>query len=194
MPRRVLAVALACTFIATTGACTASTTPPEPTASVATSSGEPTPSPTPTPSASPTRPAAMEINDLEGAKAAARYFLELYPYAYNTGDLTSWKEMSHPDCIFCASVVDNVEQLFAGGGYEVGGELSFEHVTANEPLEGNELYGVDLDVIQGSSTKHDASGSVLSVTETARYRISVALAATGTGWLIRGVSHELADQ
>jgi hypothetical protein len=56
--------------------------------------------------------------------------LELYPYAYNTGDLTSWKEMSHPDCIFCASVVEEVVALHERGGHQDGGSITWLEVSA----------------------------------------------------------------
>src|SRR5690625_4252970 len=49
------------------------------------------PGPGPTPWPEPTRPAAMERDDIEGAKAAAEYFLSLHPYIFATGDLSGWE-------------------------------------------------------------------------------------------------------
>ena len=76
----------------------------------------PAPSATPTPSPSPTRhwsepPPEPELDGIDDEQAAAlvgKRFLELYSYVYNTGDTKVWRALSHPDCIFCSSVLDNV--------------------------------------------------------------------------------------
>jgi len=135
----------------------------------------------------------MERDDVEGAKAAAQYFLSLYPYAYNTGDLTEWKAMSHPECIFCASVIENVEALHAQGGYEIGGDLTFESVTGSDPVEGNEFFGVDLVVEQAGAIEYDATGAVAREAPAGRYLMDFALLTAEQGWQIRGVSYERSD-
>ena len=73
----------------------------------------------------PDRPAAMDEVSTDGAIAAATYFLQLYPYAYNTGDLTEWKALSHPECMFCASVVDNVTAMHEQGHRSEGARSPF---------------------------------------------------------------------
>ena len=65
----------------------------------------------------PSRPVGMDEQSPSGAAATAIHFLSLYPYAYTTGDLTTWKEMSEDDCIFCNSVITNVTDLHANGGW-----------------------------------------------------------------------------
>ncbi|WP_237585282.1 DUF6318 family protein, partial [Actinomyces howellii] len=54
----------------------------------------------------PSRVVGMDEQSPAGAEATAIYFLSLYPYAFATGDLTTWKEMSEDDCIFCNSVIE----------------------------------------------------------------------------------------
>lgn len=132
----------------------------------------------------------MDRSDVEGAIAAAQYFLELYPYAYNTGDLTTWKAMSHPECVFCASVIENVETLHAAGGYEVGGEIIIESVTASDPVEGNEFFAVDVSAVQSAASEYGASGQVVREIPEAKYVIYMAAQFTGYDWLVRAVSHE----
>ena len=71
--------------------------------------------PTPTPSADPAtvkpeRPAAMDTFDSAGAEAVAVYYMQLYPYVFATGDLTEWKTLSHPECIFCSDVARQVQE------------------------------------------------------------------------------------
>ncbi|MDO4244129.1 MAG: DUF6318 family protein [Actinomyces sp.] len=65
----------------------------------------------------PGRLEGMDEQSPAGAAAAAAYFLTLYPYVYTTGDLTTWEDMSEDDCIFCNSVITNVTELHAGGGW-----------------------------------------------------------------------------
>lgn len=132
----------------------------------------------------------MERGDVEGAEAAARYFLSLYPYAYNTGDLEEWIALSDPECVFCASVVERVTELHESGGYETGGELTFESVTGSEPIPGNAYFGVDLVVVQGPSTAFDADGAVTSETEGGRYVMYTALGRNEQGWLMRELTPE----
>ena len=133
----------------------------------------------------------MERDDVEGAKAAAQYFLSLYPYAYNTGDLTEWKAMSHPDCVFCASVIENVEALHAQGGYEIGGDLTFESVTGSDPVDGNAFFGVDVTVIQGPGVKYGVSGAEIETFDGERAMAYFALAPSSeTTWLVREVTIE----
>src|SRR5450830_1247918 len=93
----------------------------------------PTPTPTPTPDASvkPERPAAMDEVSAAGAEAAAVYFLQLFPYVYATNDLTEWRELSHPECVFCASVITNVEEQVAAGKQSIGGLIQVDSVISN---------------------------------------------------------------
>lgn len=132
----------------------------------------------------------MNQDDVQGAIAAAQYFLELYPYAYNTGDLTEWREMSHPECIFCASVIENVEALHASGGYEVGGEFVFETVSARDPLPDNDYFAVDFEVVQQEIRELDKSGHLAKVTPEADFSIFTAVLRSEDDWMIRAVSTE----
>lgn len=94
--------------LGTLAACTSNDPGDPPTSSPHTASATPTltptPPPTPTPEAAtpPERP-DMSTVDAEAAKDLAVYFLRLYPYVYATGDVTEWKAVSHPECIFCSA-------------------------------------------------------------------------------------------
>src|SRR5450830_1923187 len=81
----------------------------------------PTSTPTPDASVKPERPEAMDQADSAGAEAAAVYFLQLYAYVYATNDLAEWRALSHPECIFCASVITSVEEQVAAGNRSEGG-------------------------------------------------------------------------
>lgn len=126
--------------------------------------GEPTGGPTETATpeppevVKPTPPDAMRRDDVAGAEAAAVYFTELYPYVYATGDLAEWKAMSHSECKFCASVVENVEKLRAAEQHLEGGAIGIVVVDGREPLPDNEFYRVDVHFRQGQTFTVDREG------------------------------------
>lgn len=99
------------------GACT--TEPdPVPTASEAVVTPTVAPSPTPSPPEKPTRPevpAEMAEPTKEGAEAAARYFSDLFDYAFASGDTAPFEALSGQDCDFCSRIVDQVEQAVDDG-------------------------------------------------------------------------------
>lgn len=167
---------------------TPSAPPTSPAATPAPTATASTPMPTPSRSAPPERPAAMDRDDIEGAIAAAQYFLELYPYAYNTGDLTAWKAMSHPECIFCASVVENVEELHAAGGYEVGGDIVIESLTASEPVAGNEYFAVDFSLGQEPGERYSSDGSQVETFGNESSDAYFAISHDGLAWTVREVT------
>src|SRR5690625_2739076 len=97
----------------------------------------------------PTKPPEMAGDDVDGAVAAAEYFLLLYPYVYATGDLDEWQAMSHPDCNFCASVISNVTDLHRSVDDFRGSRItiieSFGDISAESPY-----YFVDLQIAVSS--------------------------------------------
>ncbi|HLS48982.1 MAG TPA: DUF6318 family protein [Actinomycetaceae bacterium] len=170
---------------------------PAPTAAPATpteepSSPEPTsePGPGPTPWPEPTKPAAMDRDDIEGAIAAAEYFLALYPYVYATGDLDAWREMSHPECVFCQSTVDNVTQIYADGGYALGSEFTVEDVGASPPDDEYAHYRIGIYGSEAPGAVYSTDGKVISRTDggTGAYHFGVLRA--DQSWQIRGVFGE----
>ncbi len=165
--------------------------PPEPTPTA--SSSEPaTPTPTPTPTTpreavAPERPAAMDEISVAGAEAAAAYFLQLYPYVYATGDLAEWKALSHPECVFCASVIENVETQVAAGETNRGSAVEVASVVGLETTPG-EWYSVDAVFVEGPSERLNASGEVISAREQPQeVAATLALVVEGTTWSVRAL-------
>ena len=171
------------------------TTTPTPTVTVTVTeepSPSPTPTPTPTPDASvkPERPAAMDVADSAGAEAAAVYFLQLYPYVYATNDLTEWRELSHAECIFCASVIANVEAQIASQERSTGGLVAVATVASTE-VDPGKWWSVDVDLTQDPSRTYDVAGAVVDeAPETVAYHMDIAVIREGDAWLIRELSHE----
>lgn len=150
------------------------------------------PAPGPTPWPEPTRPAAMERDDIEGAKAAAEYFLALYPYIFATGDLKEWQRMSHQECQFCAGAADRVDELSAKGGFALGGELEVENVFAQGPDGSNGEYRVGLMVRESPSTEFSNDGKEMLTLSGGRAQYSFALHWSDEGWkVLRGAFESL---
>jgi hypothetical protein len=145
----------------------------------------PTPTPTPTAAPKPERPAAMDVADSAGAEAVAEYFLELYAYAYATNDLTEWRELSHPECIFCNSVIGNVEQQASDERWSDGGLPEIESITSTEVSLG--LFNVTITATQGSSDVYGPGGEVIEHADGNRSSLIFVILRSGAGWSVREV-------
>ncbi len=159
-----------------------------PDASSAPATRTPSPGPTPHLTVPPQRPAAMDAVTVEGAVAAAEYFLALYPYVYNTGDLTEWKTLSHPECIFCASVISNVEAMVAAGNHNEGGGLYTANPSGRE-VEPGAWFAVELTLVQDPSREVDGAGALVDgFPDGGTYSVELAIIHDEVAWLIRGVT------
>ncbi len=115
----------------------------------------------------------MSTMDGKGAAAAAAYFIELYGYVLQTGDLTEWNAMSFANCQFCSSTAQYVRSVYDAGGSFTGGDMTAEVVTVHE-LDGFiGGYPVDLRTTQAATEERDATGtrtsSMDAETNTARF-------------------------
>lgn len=157
------------------------TTTPAP----APSTDEPT-GPTEEPPPEPTPPPEMDRDDLEGAKAAAVFFVELYTYVYVTGDVQAWADISHPECQFCAGVVDRVASVHSDGGYADGPVVDIVEIVAEPPDEEYEYFSVWLDVIERPSSRFNVAGEAIDTSEGGPNEFDLALAHVADEWQVRG--------
>ncbi|KGM17318.1 hypothetical protein N867_05635 [Actinotalea fermentans ATCC 43279 = JCM 9966 = DSM 3133] len=162
------------------------TTPPA-TSAAPSPSATPTPTPTPDAATPPERPDMSQV-DAATAEAVATYFLELYPYAYATGDLTEWRALSHPECIFCASVITNVEQMVAAGEHWEGGTATIEsaEVVASVP----EAFDVTVVTVEEPSILVDADGITAKSADGGRGTSHVIVTAHDGDWRVREIEVE----
>lgn len=190
------AVGVSLVFAVGLAGCTGTDPAPEWTPTAATPIAQPTPTPSPDPATiKPERPTAMNTFDSAGAEAVAVYYMDLYAYAYATGDLEEWRALSHPDCIFCRSVIEHVEAQAAAGQHSTGGTVLITDVSSLETDPGV-WWSIDLEVVQAPADVRDnATGAVLSqrVDEVA-YHMDLAIARDGDRWQVRAVDHREADQ
>ncbi|GIG22486.1 hypothetical protein Cch01nite_32100 [Cellulomonas chitinilytica] len=159
----------------------ASASPSGPSTAVA--SPEPTPELTavqPVPSAEMAQPSAG------GAVAAAKYYLELYRYAFATGDLEGFTAMSATDCTFCADVIGDIEQMVLVKHTNPPATIEFARANGIEVVPG-QSYGADLEVHQGAWTEVDSTGKVTDRGGPSSVQMYFALGWTDNAWLVRQV-------
>ena len=84
----------------------------------------------------PTKPKQMNENTPEGAAASVGYFLNLYRYAFMTGNTTELAKMSEDRCVFCKSVIDRANDLHKDGGWSNKWEQNVTNIRYYEKLEG----------------------------------------------------------
>lgn len=101
----------------------------------------------------------MTTVNSETAEAVAVYFLQLFPYAFATGDLTDWNEFSHSECVYCASVRSDVEENIAQGRHDVGGLVTVTDATATQVSD--RWWHVVLHYTEDPSVSLDANGNVV---------------------------------
>ena len=59
----------------------------------------------------PAKPPQMNEETSEGAVASVYYFLDLYRYAFMTGDTTEFAAMSEDGCKFCQSTINDTNEI-----------------------------------------------------------------------------------
>lgn len=128
----------------------------------------------------------MSSADESGAVAAATYFAELYSYAWATGDTSSWEEMSSEACEWCTQVADDIAAMVSSRERSTGASMLVEESNGTE-IEPQRWYSADLRVIQGSSQRLAADGTVLSDSPGGRFRFFAALSWTAGSWQVDAV-------
>ena len=102
----------------------------------------------------PQRPAEADQRTVDGAVAAAQYFISLRPYLQATGEPTAWQAMSGPDGAYCASTAAAATALHSAGGWTDpwDQQIGFFSISADDG--GPDRYAVTLDVTSGEYLTH----------------------------------------
>ena len=106
----------------------------------------------------PAKPSQMNEESPEGAASSVRYFLELYRYAFMTGNTTELAKMSEDSCKFCQSAISRATSLHATGGWIDKWEQNITNTTYYEKLEGRDYNRVTVVVDYGAMTSHPGDG------------------------------------
>ena len=105
----------------------------------------------------PDKPAEMSAGGEAGAKAAARYYLKAYSYAWNTGDTGPLQSISDENCQFCKSESSRIDEFYAHGYWAAKGYTDVLQTQAIEKLPESE-YGPDAYAVQFRIDEHLAEG------------------------------------
>ena len=100
----------------------------------------------------PAKPSQMNEESPEGAASSVRYFLDLYRYAYVTGNTTELAKMSEDRCVFCKSVIDRANDLHKDGGWSNKWEQDVTNIRYYEKLEGYNYNLVHVHINYGQMT------------------------------------------
>ena len=136
----------------------------------------------------PAKPEQMNDQTREGAAMTAWYFLELYRYAYMTGNTTELAAMSDDRCQFCKSVIDRATKLHQNGGWADKWDQEITNYTYYEKIEGYDYNELDVTANQGKVVSHPGGGKDPTISDPKDNQVlDFAIRYNGTRWMIGGV-------
>ena len=139
----------------------------------------------------PTKPSNMNEESDMGAIASVYYFLELYRYAYVTGNTTEIEAMSEDQCKFCRSTIDNATNLHNAGGWNDKWEQEVTNIRYYEKLEGYDFNRVEVSVSHQTITSHPGGGAATETSSPTKNEVlDFAVRYTNGRWMIDGVRVE----
>ena len=100
----------------------------------------------------PEKPPNMNDKTGEGATLTAWYFLELYRYAYMTGNTTEIEAMTEDGCVFCKSVIDRANDLHKDGGWADKWDQNITNIRYYEKLDGYNYNLIHVHINYGQMT------------------------------------------
>ena len=139
----------------------------------------------------PTKPEQMNQESPEGAASSVIYFLELYRYAYMTGNTTELAAMSEDGCKFCQSTINNATNLHNEGGWNDKWEQGVQNVKFYEKLEGNNYNRIEVTVSHGLIVSHAGGGNAVESSDpTEKQILDFAMRYANGRWMVGGVRVE----
>ena len=106
----------------------------------------------------PAKPPQLNEESAEGAAASVGYFLDLYRYAFMTGNTTEFAAMSDDRCKFCKSTIDDANDIHSKGGWADKWDQEIVGITYYEKLEGYEYNRVKVIVNYGAMASYYGDG------------------------------------
>ena len=106
----------------------------------------------------PVKPLHMDEETAEGAVASVYYFLDLYRYAFMTGDTTELANMSDDQCKFCQSTINDADDAHKKGGWANKWDQEIVDTTYYERLEGYDYNRVKVIVNYGQMISYYGDG------------------------------------
>ena len=139
----------------------------------------------------PAKPSQMNEESPEGAASSVRYFLDLYRYAFMTGNTTEFAAMSEDQCKFCHSAIDNATNLHKAGGWNDKWEQEITNIRYYDKLEGYNYNRVEATVSRQMIASHPGGGATTETSSpTENETLDFAVRYVNGRWLIGGVRVE----
>ena len=139
----------------------------------------------------PAKPQQMNEESPEGAASSVRYFLELYRYAFMTGNTTEFAAMSDDRCKFCKSTIDDANDIHSKGGWADKWDQEIVSMTYYEKLEGYEYNRVKVIVNYGAMASYYGDGQNPTTSEPSEGKVlNVAVRYSNKRWMIGTVEVE----
>ena len=139
----------------------------------------------------PAKPSQMNEESAEGAAASVSYFLDLYRYAYMTGNTTEFAAMSEDSCKFCQSAIDNATNLHKAGGWNDKWEQEITNIRYYDKLERYDYNRVEATVSRQMIAPHPGGGATTETSSpTENETLDFAVRYINGRWLIGGVRVE----
>ena len=113
----------------------------------------------------PAKPPQMNEESAEGAAASVGYFLNLYRYAFMTGNTSEFAAMSDDRCKFCKSTIDDANDIHSKGGWADKWDQEIVSMTYYDKLEGYEYNRVKVIVNYGAMASYYGDGQNPSTSE-----------------------------
>ena len=111
----------------------------------------------------PQLPSAATNMDAFGARYFAEYYLNLLAYSINTGNTTTLKKVSSPDCKVCQTIIDKIDRQYAADGGNVGMEYEVKSLDDAIPHTSIEnVYLVVSTVRTPDYIRYDKEGQIIS--------------------------------
>ena len=139
----------------------------------------------------PAKPPQLNEESAEGAAASVGYFLNLYRYAFMTGDTTEFAAMSDDRCKFCKSTIDDANDIHSKGGWADKWDQEIVSMTYYEKLEGYEYNRVKVIVNYGAMASYYGDGQNPTTSEPSEGKVlNVAVRYSNKRWMIGTVEVE----
>ena len=131
----------------------------------------------------PERPEQISENTTEGAATAAAYFIDLYQYAFVTGDTKDFAAMSEQRCVFCNSVIDDAKKIHDSGGWADPWDSTVTAVRVYEQNPGYDYIHVEIDMQWAEGTSYDGDGTP-KTTDSGDFTLIIAMRYVNGSWVV----------
>ena len=129
----------------------------------------------------PVRPEEITQNTDEGAVATAKYAIELYNYAFSTGNVDEYAKLCKGTHKSCATTPDVIKKMHANGGWVDKLQVTFTSGWVRKDIK-DELI-VQLWYYQSDGFEYSGTGSNLDLKQGKRAAL-VSLSYNGSSWQV----------